>query len=264
MSEENAPVVTTSANLRTDGKREIDSQRNVKALVNEASSTSLSMESITDGKSERGIPAVKFLEDISAFADSFTPTASAELLIGAFSDLFSKFKVYEQNLSQKSKFSIRYIWIFLQLNVISATETTHVVVPYGFILYQLPYVVQGLTFQEKIPEIEKSLSLVNHLKKKKEDGESVITRYNLADMIHTKAELDCSVGIVNLWLGANVMLEYTYDEAIELLSSKLESAKKEFGEVSGCLHVLCGMISADHFAYEMMLFLLSCLSCTIK
>jgi len=194
MSEENAPVVTTSANLRTDGKREIDSQRNVKALVNEASSTSLSMESITDGKSERGIPAVKFLEDISAFADSFTPTASAELLIGAFSDLFSKFKVYEQNLSQKR-----------------------------------------LTFQEKIPEIEKSLSLVNHLKKKKEDGESVITRYNLADMIHTKAELDCSVGIVNLWLGANVMLEYTYDEAIELLSSKLESAKKEFGEVTNDL-----------------------------
>lgn len=194
MSEENAPVVTTSANLRTDGKREIDSQRNVKALVNEASSTSLSMESITDGKSERGIPAVKFLEDISAFADSFTPTASAELLIGAFSDLFSKFKVYEQNLSQKR-----------------------------------------LTFQEKIPEIENSLSLVNHLKKKKEDGESVITRYNLADMIHTKAELDCSVGIVNLWLGANVMLEYTYDEAIELLSSKLESAKKEFGEVTNDL-----------------------------
>ena len=72
----------------------------------------------------------------------------------------------------------------------------------------------------KIPEIEKSLALVKHLKKKKEEGESVSTRYNLADTIFAKAELDCSSGIVNLWLGANVMLEYTYNEAIALLSSK--------------------------------------------
>ena len=47
-------------------------------------------------------------------------------------------------------------------------------------------------------------------------------------MIFTKAEVDCSSGIVNLWLGANVMLEYTYDEAIELLSSKEETAKKGY------------------------------------
>lgn len=59
----------------------------------------------------------------------------------------------------------------------------------------------------------------------------MVTRYNLADTLYTKAELDCSSGIVNLWLGANVMLEYTYDEAIELLSSKEETAKRELDEV---------------------------------
>lgn len=176
--------------LATNDSPDGDS-RDAKALAEEADNTSLSMESVTDGKNARGIPIVKFVEDISAFADSFTPAASAELLIGAFSDLFSKFKAYEQNLSQKR-----------------------------------------LTFQEKIPEIEKSLALVNHLKKKKDEGESVVTRYNLADTIYTKAELDCSAGIVNLWLGANVMLEYTHDEAIELLSSKLENAKKEYDETT--------------------------------
>uniref|UniRef100_A0A7R9WBY9 Prefoldin subunit 3 n=1 Tax=Pseudictyota dubia TaxID=2749911 RepID=A0A7R9WBY9_9STRA len=176
--------------LATNDSPDRDS-RDAKALAEEADNTSLSMESVTDGKNARGIPIVKFVEDISAFADSFTPAASAELLIGAFSDLFSKFKAYEQNLSQKR-----------------------------------------LTFQEKIPEIEKSLALVNHLKKKKDEGESVVTRYNLADTIYTKAELDCSAGIVNLWLGANVMLEYTHDEAIELLSSKLENAKKEYDETT--------------------------------
>ena len=85
-----------------------------------------------------------------------------------------------------------------------------------------------LTFQQKIPEIEKSLALVNFLKKKQEEAENPVTRYNLSDMIFTKAEVDCSSGIVNLWLGANVMLEYTYDEAIDLLSSKEETAKKGF------------------------------------
>ena len=90
----------------------------------------------------------------------------------------------------------------------------------------------GLTYQQKIPEIEKSLALVKHLQKKKDEGETVVTRYNLADTLYTKAELDCTSGIVNLWLGANVMLEYTYDEAIELLSSKEATAKRELDEVS--------------------------------
>jgi hypothetical protein len=38
-------------------------------------------------------------------------------------------------------------------------------------------------------------------------------------------------GIVNLWLGANVMLEYTYDDAIELLTSKEQQAKQDFEHV---------------------------------
>ena len=83
----------------------------------------------------------------------------------------------------------------------------------------------------KIPDLEKSLSLVKTLKKKKEQGETTITRYNLADSIYGKAEVDTSQGIVNLWLGANVMLEYTYEEAIEFLSHNEATARKEFKTV---------------------------------
>lgn len=92
-------------------------------------------------------------------------------------------------------------------------------------------ILSGLTYQQKIPEIEKSLTLVKHLKAKQEEGETVVTRYNLADTVYTKAELDVDSGIVNLWLGANVMIEYTYEEAIELLSSKEEKAKKDLEDV---------------------------------
>lgn len=84
--------------------------------------------------------------------------------------------------------------------------------------------------KEKIPEIEKSLALVRSLKKKHDEGEAVVARYNLADHVYGKAELDMSEGIVNLWLGANVMLEYTYDDAIALLESKEEVVKREYKE----------------------------------
>jgi len=157
----------------------------------------ISLDSITEGKNDRGIPATKFLDDIDLFANSFNPPASSELLIGAYSDLYSKFKAYEQQLEQKKG-----------------------------------------TYTEKLPEIEKSITLVRHLKEKKESGVSgVITRYNLADTIYSKAEVDCSQGIVNLWLGANVMLEYTYDEALELLTSKQTVAKKDYKEVCRLLLV---------------------------
>jgi len=85
----------------------------------------------------------------------------------------------------------------------------------------------GQLYIEKIPEIEKSLALVHYLKQKRDAEEELITRYNLADMLYSRAEVDVSSGIVHLWLGANVMLEYTYDEAIDLLSSKEKAAKME-------------------------------------
>ena len=98
--------------------------------------SNISMESITEGTNDRGIPATKFLDDIDMFANSFNPPASSELLIGAYSDLYSKFKAYEQQLEQKKG-----------------------------------------TYQEKLPEIEKSITLVQHLKTKKDAGKSALVLF---------------------------------------------------------------------------------------
>lgn len=79
-----------------------------------------------------------------------------------------------------------------------------------------------------MPELEKSLSLVKSLVEKSEQGLTNGTvRYNLADNIFAKAQVDYTVGIVNLWLGANVMLEYTYEEAIEFLQKNYDRAATE-------------------------------------
>lgn len=99
-----------------------------------------------------------------------------------------------------------------------------------------PFILStGANFIDKIPEIEKSLALVKHLQSHQDDDEPLVTRYSLADAVFGKAELDQSCGTVHLWLGANVMLEYTYEEAVALLDSKLKLAKKELIEVTSDL-----------------------------
>jgi len=90
----------------------------------------------------------------------------------------------------------------------------------------------GTNYQTKIPEIEKTLALVRHLRKKKDEEEKIITRYCVTDTVYAKAEVDSDSEKVYLWLGANVMLEYTYDEALELLSEREKMAKKDYQEVS--------------------------------
>ncbi|KAI8897868.1 Prefoldin alpha-like protein [Globomyces pollinis-pini] len=76
----------------------------------------------------------------------------------------------------------------------------------------------------KIPEIQKSLDLVNFLSSKRHADEPMITDFEISDTMWVKAKIP-PTETVNLWLGANVMLEYPIDEAKELLDSKLKSAK---------------------------------------
>lgn len=85
----------------------------------------------------------------------------------------------------------------------------------------------------RIPELERSLESVKSLKEKKEQGiTSGVVRYNLSDQIYAKAEVEYAVGTVNLWLGANVMLEYTYEEAVEFLQSKRDQADAELRQAA--------------------------------
>lgn len=90
-------------------------------------------------------------------------------------------------------------------------------------------------FKGQSPRSRKSLTLIQQLTKKKEQGESGFIRYNLADSIYARAELDYTEGIVYLWLGANVMLEYTYEEAIEFLTRNKERAESELTAVESDL-----------------------------
>jgi prefoldin subunit 5 len=79
-------------------------------------------------------------------------------------------------------------------------------------------------FKKKIPEIEETLKMVEVLKAKNEAQESLETNYQLNDTLFTTAEIEPTDKVL-LWLGADVMLEYPVDEAIELLQDRLNTAK---------------------------------------
>jgi hypothetical protein len=96
-------------NMATDAK--VEDGRASKDLTPVAD---MSLLSITEGENARGIPFVKFIDDVDSFANSFTPPASAELMIGAYSELHSKFKTFETSLTQKSKFD--FLFFYFQLD----------------------------------------------------------------------------------------------------------------------------------------------------
>jgi hypothetical protein len=56
---------------------------------------------VTQPPHPRGIPTVKFLDNVTRYVQSFTPPATAELLIGAYTQLHTKYKLSETSLLRK-------------------------------------------------------------------------------------------------------------------------------------------------------------------
>ncbi|CAG8469991.1 3875_t:CDS:2 [Funneliformis caledonium] len=82
----------------------------------------------------------------------------------------------------------------------------------------------------KIPEINKTLTVVEFLISKQDSNEPIETTFELSDTLWANAKVK-STKTVNLWLGANVMLEYTLQEAKELLEGKLATAQTSLKNV---------------------------------
>jgi prefoldin alpha subunit len=76
---------------------------------------------------------------------------------------------------------------------------------------------------QKIPELEENSKMVEFMQTN--EGE-VSTNYELGDTLYAKARIPKTDKVL-LWLGANVMLEYSLDEALSLLSKKLSTSKSQ-------------------------------------
>lgn len=108
---------------------------------------------------------------------------------------------------------------------------------YKFMEGQL--VRQKASLRGKLPEIKRTLEMVAMLKQKHDsDEKEVETNFLISDNIWAKAKLMNQTGKVGLWLGANVMVEYNFADAIVLLSKNLSNAQTKLAETEDDLDYL--------------------------
>ncbi|KZF21933.1 Prefoldin, subunit 3 [Xylona heveae TC161] len=84
---------------------------------------------------------------------------------------------------------------------------------------------RALGLKEKIPDIAKTAETVKFLKTREPGSDPIETTFELNDTLYTKASIP-PTDEVYLWLGANVMLAYPIDEALELLQGRLSAARQ--------------------------------------
>lgn len=92
---------------------------------------------------------------------------------------------------------------------------------------QSSLIAQRSSLKTKLPDIVSALDTVNHLVErhsKAQEGETTDYTYQLSENFWSKASAPPS-DVVCLWLGANCMLEYTLDEAVELLRTNETNAR---------------------------------------
>ncbi|PKA62994.1 putative prefoldin subunit 3 [Apostasia shenzhenica] len=94
-------------------------------------------------------------------------------------------------------------------------------------IVEMKLLAQQRDIQAKIPDIGKCLDIVAALQAKKNTGEALIADFEVSEGIYSRAWIEDSNSVC-LWLGANVMLEYSYEEAEALLKKNLENAKASF------------------------------------
>jgi prefoldin subunit 5 len=99
----------------------------------------------------------------------------------------------------------------------------------------------------KLPDIKKTLEAVKMLKEKAqeedEDKRAMQTNFLIADNIWAKAKVANDTGKVGLWLGANVMIEYNFEEALALLEKNLSNAVTRLQDTDGDIDYLKDQIT---------------------
>ena len=89
----------------------------------------------------------------------------------------------------------------------------------------------------QLPDIKKTLETIVHLKENKVSSVTSTANFVLSDSVYAVAEVP-PTDTVYLWLGANVMLEYSIDEAERLLKKNQETASTNLKQVEADMDFL--------------------------
>ncbi|KAF3594617.1 hypothetical protein DY000_02025800 [Brassica cretica] len=151
-----------------------------------------------DLSERRGIPAAKFIQDVETYLSQSSLDFNSALAF--HQERLQQYKVVEMKLLAQQR----------DLQVYFSPP-----------LYIFNILIMG---QAKIPDIEKCLEVVGTLEARKGTGEALLADFEVSEGIYSRACIE-DTDSVCLWLGANVMLEYSCEEATALLKNNLENAK---------------------------------------
>jgi len=96
--------------------------------------------------------------------------------------------------------------------------------------------------KKQIPDIETSIDVLKLVKHKRDNKEETETQFMLSDQVYMKSTIPATDKVC-LWLGANVMLEYTIQEAEQLLKKNFETANKNLQQIDTDLDFLRDQIT---------------------
>lgn len=103
---------------------------------------------------------------------------------------------------------------------------------YKFMEYNL--LSKRRRLKAQIPDLKKSLNMIERLEVQKQEFE---TEFLLSEQVFAKARIP-PTDTVCLWLGANVMLEYSLKDAKELLQQNIAAASRNLEYVEHDLDFL--------------------------
>ncbi|WVZ90764.1 hypothetical protein U9M48_037035 [Paspalum notatum var. saurae] len=164
----------------------------------------------------RGIPAAAFVEDVEAYLRQAGLDVNSALAFLQESSLLFLLVIHSCLILMNGD--------ALEYRVFGAIEFTSHFGLQQYKIVEMKLLAQQRDLQAKIPDIEKCLDIVAALQAKKALGEALIADFELSEGIYSRAKIE-DTDSVCLWLGANVMLEYSCDEANDLLKKNLENAK---------------------------------------
>jgi len=84
--------------------------------------------------------------------------------------------------------------------------------------------------KKQLPDIKSSLDVLKLIKSRRDLNEPMEANFLLSDQVYIDAHVPPTDKIY-LWLGANVMLEYSLEEARALLTKNLETAIKNLAQI---------------------------------
>eukprot|EP00924_Labyrinthula_sp_SR-Ha-C_P006671 snap_masked-scaffold_29-processed-gene-1.39-mRNA-1 protein AED:0.07 eAED:0.07 QI:0/-1/0/1/-1/1/1/0/194 len=89
-----------------------------------------------------------------------------------------------------------------------------------FKYYEVHLTERKKTLKSKLPETYENIEQIKYLQKSQDNVE---LDFLLADGVYSTCEVEKGNDKVGLWLGANVMVEYTYEEAKEMLGKNVKT-----------------------------------------